>query len=103
MKKIRPASVIGKTGKWALILLLAIFEIFPLIQLLFNSFRPDAEIKAHPLGLPTTWTLENYADTWVAGGYAQAFLNSIWICVWTILITIVVISLAAYALAKIEF
>lgn len=49
MKKIRPASVIGKTGKWALIILLAIFEIFPLIQLLFNSFRPDAEIKAHPL------------------------------------------------------
>lgn len=72
MKKIRPASVIGKTGKWALIILLAIFEIFPLIQLLFNSFRPDAEIKAHPLGLPTTWTLENYADTWVAGGYAAS-------------------------------
>ena len=37
MKKIRPASVIGKTGKWALIILLAIFEIFPLIQLLFNG------------------------------------------------------------------
>ena len=103
MKKLRPAAVIGKTGKWTLLMLLAVFEVFPLIQLLFNSFRPDSEIKAHPLGLPVTWTLENYVDTWEAGGYAQAFLNSIWICLWTILITIVVISLAAYALAKINF
>lgn len=103
MRKLRPVSVIGKAVKWTVLIVLAIFEVFPLIQLLFNSFRPDAEIKAKPLGLPSHWTLENYAETWRAGGYGQAFLNSIWICVWTILITIVVISLAAYALAKIEF
>ena len=45
MKKLRPAAVIGKTGKWTLLMLLAVFEVFPLIQLLFNSFRPDVAAR----------------------------------------------------------
>ena len=103
MRKNTPLSILAKTGKWLLMLGLAVFELFPLVQLLFNSFRPDTEIKAHPLGLPRQWTLENYPATWVQGGYGRAFLNSLWICFWTILITILLISVASYALAKIDF
>ncbi len=96
-------SRLGACVKWIILWALAIFEIFPLVQLLFNSFRPDKEIKAFPLGLPRTWTLENYVDTWNVGGYGRAFLNSLWVCFWTILITITVIAFASYALFKLEF
>lgn len=103
MKKSNPISVLGKTVKWIVLWVLAIFELFPLVQLLFNSFRVDKEIKSVPLGLPKTWTFENYPATWTQGGYGRAFLNSLWISFWTILITVVIISLAAYALAKVNF
>jgi len=103
MKKSNPISVLGKTVKWIVLWVLAIFELFPLVQLLFNSFRVDKEIKSVPLGLPKVWTIENYPATWTQGGYGRAFLNSLWISFWTILITVVIISLAAYALAKVNF
>ena len=103
MKKSNPISVLGKTVKWIVLWVLAIFELFPLVQLLFNSFRVDKEIKSVPLGLPKVWTFENYPATWTQGGYGRSFLNSLWISFWTILITVVIISLAAYALAKVNF
>lgn len=103
MRKNTLPSLLGKGVKWFILITLAIFELFPLVQLLFNSFRTDAEIKSSPLGLPKAWTLANYPETWKMGGYSRAFLNSLWICFWTILITVVIISIAAYALAKIEF
>ena len=103
MKKSNPISVLGKTVKWIVLWVLAIFELFPLVQLLFNSFRVDKEIKSVPLGLPKVWTFENYPATCTQGGYGRAFLNSLWISFWTILITVVIISLAAYALAKVNF
>lgn len=102
MKKSIP-SRIATLVKWILIWGLAIFELFPLVQLLLNSFRTDMEIKAHPIGLPSVWTLENYPETWTIGGYGRAFLNSIWVGGWTIVITLALISIAAYALAKVNF
>ena len=94
---------IGKVFKWIILWGLVVFQLFPLVQLLFNSFRPDKEIKSHPLGLPQTWTLENYPDTWVTGKYGQAFINSFIIGFWTVVITLVLISIASYALSKLEF
>ena len=96
-------KILAKGGKWFVLWTLAVFELFPLVQLLFNSFRPDQEIKAQPLGLPRHWTLAKYPATWVMGGYGKACLNSLWISFWTILITVFLISIAAYALAKIDF
>lgn len=103
MNKKRIGGRIYSIIKWVIIWGLAAFELFPLLQLLFNSFRPDIEIKKYPIGFPRTFTLANYMDTWKIGNYGRAFLNSFWVCFWTILITLTVIGLAGYALAKIEF
>ncbi len=103
MKNRSFGSIVYTAFKWVIIWGLALFEIFPIIQLILNSFRPDTEIKKFPIGLPRTWTLENYPDTWNIGNYGRAFLNSIWVCFWTIVITLVLIGLASYALAKIDF
>lgn len=103
MKKAKPLALLGKAIKWILLWGFAIFELFPLVQLLLNSFRNDAEIKTFPLGFPKEWTLANYPETWKRGGYGQAFINSLWISFVTILITVTIISIAAYALAKLDF
>ncbi len=38
--------------KWIVLVALAIFQIGPLIIVLFNSFRENSAVKAMPLGLP---------------------------------------------------
>ena len=59
------------------LLFLALFQLFPLFVLFLNSLRADVEIKKFPIGLPETPSLVNYVETWIKGGYAVAFRNSI--------------------------
>lgn len=84
------------------LMFLALFQLFPLIVLFLNSLRTDAEIKKFPIGLPAMPSLENYAPTWIKGGYATAFRNSILVGVCVIGIVLVAASLAAYGLARLD-
>ena len=98
-KNIRAATIV----KWWFLLTLLLIQVVPLTQLLFNSFRTDAEIKKFPIGLPTQLHWENYAETWVVGEYGQAFLNSFFIGFVDIAIVLCCSGLGAYALSKMEF
>ena len=59
------------------LMFLVLFQLFPLIVLLLNSFRTDIEIKNMPIGFPEHLEISNYIQTWVKGSYAVAFRNSI--------------------------
>ena len=93
----------AKLVKWFILWFLAIFQLFPLLQLLSNSFRSDREIKTFPLGFPKDFLPANYSNTWISGGYSKAFVNSIIVGAFTIVLVLALISLASYALSKLEF
>ena len=78
------------------------FQIFPLIALLLNSLRTDANIKIKPVNIPEHITFENYKSVWVKGEYATAYLNSILIGFCSVLIVLFLGGMAAYALAKLN-
>lgn len=84
------------------LMFLVLFQLFPLIVLLLNSFRTDIEIKNMPIGLPKHLEFSNYIQTWVKGSYAVAFCNSIFIGVCVIVIVLIGASLAAYGLARLN-
>lgn len=100
MKKIR--QITKKSLMHFLLLFLAVFQLFPLIVLFLNSLRTDAEIKDFPIGLPGTPSLKNYAETWIKGGYAVAFRNSIFVGACVIAIVLILASLAAYGMARLN-
>jgi raffinose/stachyose/melibiose transport system permease protein len=89
--------------KWFFLWGFLIFQTFPLIQLLSNSLRPNEEIQKFPLGVFKKFVITNYPETWIRGGYARAFLNSIIVGFATIVLVLVLVGLAAYALSKLEF
>lgn len=84
------------------LILLGLIQIFPILTLFLNSFRTDSAIKQMPIGLPTAYNFQNYIDTWVKGGYAVAFRNSILVGIVTIAIVLVSGGLAGYAMVKLE-
>lgn len=100
MKKTREA--VKKGFMHFFLIFLVLFQLFPLIALFFNSLRTDAEIKDFPIGLPKKPSLVNYAETWIKGGYAVAFKNSIFVGVCVILIVLVLASFAAYGMARLN-
>ena len=52
---------------------------------------------------PAPWTLDNYVEAWNAVPFAQAYLNSIYICVLAVVGTLLTASMAGYAFARIRF
>ena len=101
-------STVKKRTPWqsvlihAALMLLAAFQLFPLVVLFVNTLRTDSEIKHLPIGWPEHPSLINYAETWVKGSYAVAFRNSIFIGACVILIVLIGAGLAAYGLARLQ-
>lgn len=89
--------------KYAFLTLMALFAVFPLLQVFFNSLRSDASVKRMPIGLPMDMQVVNYPNTWRTGGYSQAFLNTLFIAAVVIVLVLTVVGLAAYALSKLQF
>ena len=56
-----------------------------------------------PLGLPAQWTLANLREVLHSGNFAQAYLNSLLVCVVAVLICITCATMAAYAFARFNF
>ncbi len=88
----------------AFLTLFAIAMIYPLLWMLFASFKPGTEIFGDAGLLPSTFTLENYVAGWRAlGGFGQFFLNSGIVAVIVVVGTLLSCSLAAYAFARLDF
>lgn len=96
-----------QTVIWFTVLLaLAAVVLYPLVWLLFSTFKPNAEFGQNPGLLPQAPTLDNYVK--VMEGIAgtpmwQFFLNSLIIAVGSVIGTVVSSALAAYAFARIQF
>lgn len=90
-------------GRWPIFIgmcVVAATIIYPLFFILVTSLRTNAEYKGDPFGLPDVWTFDNYITLWNQYGVGRAFMNSLFVAVTSVVIILVVASLAGYALAK---
>ncbi|WP_345800547.1 carbohydrate ABC transporter permease [Microbacterium sp. AZCO] len=96
-----------QTVIWAIVLIaLTALVLYPLVWLVFSTFKPNAEFGQSIAILPRNPTLDNYAT--VAQGIAgvpmwKFFLNSLIIAGGSVIGTVFSASLAAYAFARIQF
>ena len=84
------------------VVMIAVAVVFfiPAFVLLNLSFREPND-PAGPVDLPSTFTLDNYADAWVEGNLGNALVNSAVVTVVSVLFLVVFSSLAAYPLARV--
>jgi raffinose/stachyose/melibiose transport system permease protein len=85
----------------------AVLELFPMLFMLFNSVKTNAEIMDSPFGLPAIPRLLNYLEAWQGGNLGvpigRYFLNSIFVTSGTLVLLMFTGSLAGYALARYRF
>ncbi|HZG58753.1 carbohydrate ABC transporter permease [Paenibacillus sp.] len=89
---------------WRHLPLLAVsaFALIPILLLAVNSFKPKSEIIINPMGLPSSWTIENYLNAWERGNYNIAYLNTIVITGFTVTLVCALSGLAAYGLTHLR-
>ena len=79
---------------WSLIVLV------PLWTMLINSVKPKREIFRNPFGIPTTFTFEGYTNAMTQGRFDIYFRNSIIVSLLSLVLILLIGSMAAYALAN---
>lgn len=76
---------------------------FPLAWMVYSGLKTNAEIFAHPFGLPATLQWSNLIEAWNVGGLGRLYLNSLLVTGTAVVIVVALSSLAAYAFARLEF
>src|ERR1700727_1475409 len=94
-------ALIGRVSKTVLLLIYALFALFPLVWMVIMSLKPDSEM------FTTTFifspTMENYDAVFLRSDYSHFFLNNLIVSVLAVLLSLVVGVPAAYALARFQF
>ncbi|QEN04054.1 carbohydrate ABC transporter permease [Thiospirochaeta perfilievii] len=95
---------ISKFAITILLSLYAIVQLYPFIWLLFSSLKTNSELfGGNVVGFPETFLWENYKDAFFGGKVGLYLFNSTLVTTLTIVITILVSCMAAYAIARLRW
>lgn len=82
---------------------LSVAVLYPLLWMVMSSLKTRYGIFQDPLGLPTAPNLDNYARALGEGNFATNLINSAIVTVPSVLLLVLISSLAAYAFARLRF
>lgn len=96
---------IEKLGIHAILIFTSLLSIFPFIWLISTSLKGQSEnIFAYPPQIiPQDFTLENYVGVWKRVNFVAYFINSMIVAGATVFLNLLLSSLAAYPLARMDF
>jgi N-acetylglucosamine transport system permease protein len=86
----------GFLALWALLIVL------PLLWLVLSSFKTDVQIGNSAFGWPHNWTFDVFRRAW-SKGIGDYFLNTLIVLVFSVPLTMLFGSMAAYVLARYQF
>lgn len=87
-----------------LLFLLAAVTVYPVIYIVFGSFKTNAELVGGGLNLlPEKFVLDNYAEAWRMGNFSRYTLNSLIIGFGVMFLSLVVSSMAGYVFSRKNF
>ena len=99
MKKV----TLPKVLIYIFLVFMAILYLAPMLWVFNVSFKTNAEIFTAPFALPKAPTMENFTFAWTAGRLGIATLNSFIVCVITLILSMVVGSMAAFGIARMRW
>ncbi|WET80612.1 carbohydrate ABC transporter permease [Amycolatopsis sp. QT-25] len=93
----------GRKVKWGLVdVLVLVFALFPVLWVVSLSFKTKETLDDGNF-IPSEWTWQNYADIFETTEFIRALVNSIGIAIIATVIAVVLGTMAAYAIARLEF
>ena len=81
----------------------AVTVIFPMIWMIYSSFKTDQELFFSPWAAPVELQWDNFARAWTKAHVGNYLLNTLIVVVPALLLTLIISAMAAYVLARFEF
>jgi ABC-type glycerol-3-phosphate transport system permease component len=99
----RRATAVKTLAFYPFFLLISVVILYPLVWMIYSSFKPNADIFADVFALPRSLYLGNYQTVFAEGMMGTYFKNSLFISIASVAGLMAFSSLAAYAFAAFEF
>lgn len=94
----------GKVVCYIILIAFTIFAVFPLVYAFFGSFKTSVEfLNGGANILPEVWDTSSYVTAWKQANFGTYTFNSLYISIMTVIITLIVGSMASYVLARATF
>ena len=81
----------------------AVTVIFPMIWMIYSSFKTDQELFFSPWAAPVELQWDNFARAWTKAHVGDYLLNTLIVVVPALLLILIISAMAAYVLARFEF
>ena len=94
---------IGYIVRYIVILISILLALFPLYFVIVTAFKSKGDFIANKVGFPQTWVLANFYEVILTNPLLRWIINSLTLTIPSVLITLLVASLAAYAISKMYF
>lgn len=101
---------LDELGRFLLLLAVALLMLIPLVWTLTTSLKPESLTLVYPpKWIPERITLDNYREVWGRATatadivFSRCFLNSTFLASVSVVLTLVVSSLAAYGFSRLNF
>jgi trehalose/maltose transport system permease protein len=93
----------GRKVRWGLVdILVLVFALVPVLWVVSLSFKTK-DTLTDGYFIPQSWTWQNYVDIFQTSEFLLALVNSIGIAIISTVIAVVLGTMAAYAIARLEF
>jgi raffinose/stachyose/melibiose transport system permease protein len=97
-------GTLGRDGLLQIILVAnTVLMLAPILIMVMSGFKTQAEIFTAPFALPNFGNLTNYIAIWENTNFVRYLLNSVFVTGSSMLLILVLGTMAAYAIARYEF
>ena len=99
----RQTDILYRTCWTIALLIAAIPFVFPFLWMVSAGFKSVTEIFGAPTLIPRVWRWQNFVEVFTHQPFARQYFNSLYIALAVTALTLVISSLAGYALARMRF
>ncbi|MBF4631738.1 carbohydrate ABC transporter permease [Clavibacter michiganensis subsp. phaseoli] len=100
-----PRGILSGIGKYGSLIVACLFALVPIVTILMLAFKTSAEYRSTgPLDPPSDWlNFDNFVIAFSQGGMVMGFINTGIILVVSIFGTVIIGTMAAYAIDRFRF
>ncbi|MDZ7802186.1 MAG: carbohydrate ABC transporter permease [Trueperaceae bacterium] len=99
----RTSRLATRLAIYAFLATLAGLFLYPVVLMVFSSFKSTPEMFQNPFGLPESWGLGTYAEVWDRANFGTYLRNSLMVTATSAVLLLACAAPAAYALARYTF
>ena len=99
-----PGTKVARAIGWIFLTLLAVLTIFPVLYIIFGSFKSNSELLVGGSNIfPTVWSVSNYIQAWQQANFAVYTKNSLILALGVMILSLITSTMAGYVFSRTKF